>query len=131
MYKMRFKAGAGDAGHGDLFGISMLTRVSHQARHTFRLTAALTLLAAAGVLGLSLAEYGQAQDREASDVHILPRSNATELRGASDVNPALNIHTKPLKVEVDLVLIPATVTDPLNRLVTGLEKDNFIVFENG
>jgi Ca-activated chloride channel family protein len=32
-------------------------------------------------------------------------------------------------VEVDLVLIPVTITDPLNRLVTGLEKDNFAVFE--
>src|SRR5262249_33367540 len=28
------------------------------------------------------------------------------------------------------VLIPVTVTDPLNRFVTGLEKDNFKVFED-
>jgi Ca-activated chloride channel family protein len=34
-------------------------------------------------------------------------------------------------VDVDLVLVPATVTDPLNRLVTGLERTNFEVFENG
>lgn len=32
---------------------------------------------------------------------------------------------------VDLVLVNATVTDPYNRLVTGLEKENFQVFEDG
>ena len=29
-----------------------------------------------------------------------------------------------------LVLIPVTVTDPLNRFVTGLEKENFRIFED-
>jgi Ca-activated chloride channel family protein len=35
-----------------------------------------------------------------------------------------------IRVEVNLVQIPMTVTDPLNRLVTGLEKENFTVFDN-
>ncbi len=35
-----------------------------------------------------------------------------------------------IRVDVNLVLVPLTVTDPLNRLVTGLEKDNFSIFEN-
>src|SRR5271163_3957956 len=35
-----------------------------------------------------------------------------------------------IRVDVDLVLVPLTVTDPLNRLVTGLDKDNFFLFEN-
>jgi Ca-activated chloride channel family protein len=35
-----------------------------------------------------------------------------------------------LRVEVNLVQVPATVTDPLNRLVTGLEKENFAVTDN-
>jgi Ca-activated chloride channel homolog len=34
-----------------------------------------------------------------------------------------------MKVDVDLVLVPVTITDPMNRLVTGLEQDNFEVFE--
>jgi Ca-activated chloride channel family protein len=38
--------------------------------------------------------------------------------------------TKPLKVDVDLALVNVTVTDPYNRLVTGLENDNFRVFED-
>ena len=28
------------------------------------------------------------------------------------------------------MLIPVTVTDPLNRFVTGLEKENFRLFED-
>jgi Ca-activated chloride channel family protein len=35
-----------------------------------------------------------------------------------------------IKVEVDLVLVNATVTDPSNRFVTGLEKDHFQLFED-
>jgi Ca-activated chloride channel family protein len=35
-----------------------------------------------------------------------------------------------LRVDVNLVLVPATVTDPLNRLVTGLEKENFEIYDN-
>jgi Ca-activated chloride channel family protein len=31
---------------------------------------------------------------------------------------------------VNLVLVPLTVTDPMNRLVTGLEKENFNIFDN-
>jgi Ca-activated chloride channel family protein len=35
-----------------------------------------------------------------------------------------------IRVDVNLVLVPATVTDPMNRLVTGLEKENFFLYEN-
>jgi Ca-activated chloride channel family protein len=36
-----------------------------------------------------------------------------------------------IKVDVDLTLVNLTVTDPLDRLVTGLEKEHFRVFEDG
>ena len=35
-----------------------------------------------------------------------------------------------VRVDVDLALVNVTVTDPYNRLVTGLEQDNFRVFED-
>ena len=35
-----------------------------------------------------------------------------------------------MRVDVNLVLVPVTVTDPLNRLVTGLERQDFFVYEN-
>jgi Ca-activated chloride channel family protein len=36
-----------------------------------------------------------------------------------------------IKVDVNLALVNVTITDPLNRLVTGLEKENFRVYEDG
>jgi Ca-activated chloride channel family protein len=35
-----------------------------------------------------------------------------------------------IRVNVNLVLIPLTVTDPLDRLVTGLDKENFFLYEH-
>src|SRR5215468_4515005 len=35
-----------------------------------------------------------------------------------------------IRIDSTLVLIPVTVTDPMNRFVTGLEKENFKVFED-
>jgi Ca-activated chloride channel family protein len=36
-----------------------------------------------------------------------------------------------IQVDVNLALVNVTVTDPLNRLVTGLEKEHFRVYEDG
>ncbi len=55
------------------------------------------------------------------DVPIVPETTAS--------NSVLSAHVRPLKVDVDLVLVPVTITDPMNRLVTGLEKDNFQLYE--
>jgi Ca-activated chloride channel homolog len=45
-------------------------------------------------------------------------------------DPGLRVnHGKPTKVDVDLVLVPVTVTDDWNRIVTGLDKENFTVME--
>jgi Ca-activated chloride channel homolog len=63
---------------------------------------------------------------DVDDVHILPRLQPQPLIAVgSDVSP----HVRPLKVDVDLVLVPVTITDPMNRLVTGLDKENFQLFE--
>ena len=35
-----------------------------------------------------------------------------------------------LRIDSTLVLIPVTVTDPMNRFVTGLDRENFKVFED-
>ncbi len=35
-----------------------------------------------------------------------------------------------IRMNVDMVLVPITVTDPMNRLVTGLEKEDFQLYEN-
>ncbi|HEV2176766.1 MAG TPA: VWA domain-containing protein [Terriglobia bacterium] len=41
-----------------------------------------------------------------------------------------NIHTRPLQVDVDMVVVNVTVTDPFDRIVTGLDKSNFEVFDD-
>ena len=93
--------------------------------HTRRyLCVPLTLL-----LFVATAAFAQNQN----DVHVTPRSpNAVADAPKPGVtDPALRTHTKPVKVDVDLVLVPATVTDPMNRLVTGLDQVNFELYENG
>ncbi len=45
--------------------------------------------------------------------------------------PALSARPdERIRVDVNLVLVPVIVTDPSNRLVTGLERQDFFVFEN-
>ena len=60
---------------------------------------------------------------------------AAEQSGVSDdvkhdtpgqlIKPGQSVH-----IDVDLALVNVTVTDPYDRLVTGLEPDNFRIFEN-
>ncbi len=60
------------------------------------------------------------------DVHVTPRQPDQD---KSLKDPSLTALNKPVKAVVNLVLLPVTITDLLNRPVTGLEKDNFKVFE--
>ncbi|HEY6303319.1 MAG TPA: VWA domain-containing protein [Terriglobales bacterium] len=62
------------------------------------------------------------------DVHIRPRVQPAAPK-EPDTDPAFKTHSKPYKVDVDMVLVPVTITDPLNRLVTGLDRENFNLFE--
>ncbi len=66
---------------------------------------------------------------QGEQVQVVPRKQPEAPKPADVVDPTLKTHSKPIKVDVDLVLVPVTVTDPMNRLVTGLEKDNFVVYE--
>jgi VWFA-related protein len=60
--------------------------------------------------------------RDESKVTISPRPKRGE--------PAADSPRGNIRVDSTLVLIPATVTDPLNRFVTGLERENFRLFED-
>jgi Ca-activated chloride channel family protein len=60
--------------------------------------------------------------QSAGDVHITPRQSASE-----STTPEL--HPRPLRVDVDLVLVPVTVTDALNHPVLTLHASDFTLFE--
>jgi Ca-activated chloride channel family protein len=81
----------------------------------------------------------QAQDDQLNKVHV-DQPSATEPAAAEPAGAeapavsgpnALKIHPGArIRINADLVLIPVTITDPMNRLVTGLEKEDFQIFEN-
>jgi Ca-activated chloride channel family protein len=84
---------------------------------------------------LCIPAFGQT---DVNDVHIDPRvvekppeTPKPDLLTSSSTTTTtdLSAHVRPLKVDVDLVLVPVTITDPMNRLVTGLDKENFQLFE--
>ena len=61
------------------------------------------------------------------EAHIVPLDH----RGPTGVvDSTLKDRSKPLKVDVELVLVPVTITDPSGRIVTGLEREHFAVYEN-
>src|SRR2546425_8736091 len=65
------------------------------------------------------------------EVHVAPRvlPDPAPAKEAVPAGSSFNTHSKPYKVDADLVLVPVTITDPMNRLVTGLDKENFNVYE--
>jgi Ca-activated chloride channel family protein len=73
--------------------------------------------------GASFAQGTQGQ----SDSSQLTASPASVTK---DTPPVTIKRGQTLRSEVELALINVTVTDPFNRLVTGLEQDNFRVFED-
>ena len=95
-----------------------------------------------GILGLTaallVARVG-AQEDPINKVHVEPPQGSAPAVGAPAgvEKPAASgpdaLKIRPgsfIRMNVDMVLVPVTVTDPMNRLVTGLEKDDFQVFEN-
>ena len=50
--------------------------------------------------------------------------------GTNAAELATSRRNSRIRVDVNMVLVPMTVTDPMNRLVTGLERENFQVIEN-
>ena len=83
-----------------------------------------------------LAFSGTAHAQSEDDVHVVPRTEAMggEMAGAANVTSAgssSGAQADRLRVDVDLVLVPVVVTDTFNRPVTGLNKDNFELLDDG
>ena len=95
----------------------------------FRFSAPITLLFFALLLvcsPLSLAQQDSVSPDTPSKGDAKPKVDDVRKDTAGmPVKPA-----QGLKIDVDLALVNVTVTDPYNRLVTGLDPDNFRVFED-
>ena len=97
-----------------------------------RLQAVLAVFALASVT-LAVPAFAQSD----TDVHILSRPPAphkepeSQPPDSSAGRSSQSKHSKPLISNVDLVLVPVTVADRMNRAVTGLEKQNFELYEDG
>lgn len=88
-----------------------------------QLVSARRLLAVAAFAFLCLERPVAHAQNEISDIHIEPRiqSRLTSALGNSGLN-TIRTHT-------ELVLVPVSVTDPMNRVVVGLEQRNFQLLE--
>lgn len=91
------------------------------------------------LFGLAAGRVSNAQENPLGEVHTQPPPPPPKspedakpvLEGAGNVAAhATSRRDSRIRVDVNLVLVPATVTDPMNRLVTGLERENFEIFDN-
>jgi Ca-activated chloride channel homolog len=97
------------------------------------------VLAGAGLWGAAGSVVCRAQENPLGEVHTPapppppknPETTKPVIEGADKAAAlATSRRDARIRVDVNMVLVPATVTDPMNRLVTGLERENFEVFDN-
>jgi len=105
-------------------------RSSRDRRAVFELCALAAILMLAA---LCVPARAHAQEDQLNKVHVEPPPpkpepgpKATLIDGKSGMTARPDAK---FRVNVNLVLIPLTVTDPMDRLVTGLEKDNFQIYD--
>ena len=71
------------------------------------------------------AQQSDAKPKEEPQVPAIKRDDVRRDSHGQVLKPG-----QSLKMDVDVALVNVTVTDPYNRLVTGLEAENFRVFED-
>ncbi len=76
------------------------------------------------LLFFACAAWGQSSD----DVHIAPRVTASAEQSAA-ASRVSGSHTKPLRVDVNLVLVPVAVTDSMNHPLLSLKRQDFTLYE--
>jgi Ca-activated chloride channel homolog len=105
------------------------TRVSFSVPSSFGLGSRTMLAVVVAILLLPAVSRSQSQD----EVHVAPRLPHQVTTGnvtGSSRGPGLDAHTRPLRADVDLVLVPVTVTDAMNQPVLNLKGEDFSVYEN-
>ena len=81
---------------------------------------------------LALSFAAKAQDKQD---RAQPDSSPSAVQGPVALPPASAEQGigkgRVLRTETEMTLVNVSVTDPIGRLVTGLERDNFRIYENG
>lgn len=108
---------------------SLLNSMENNLAHS-RIIRIRLLALSVSILLLICFAHGQSSD----DVHITPLNSRNNLESSAHAKPieslpASNLNDKPLHVDVDVVLVPVTVSDSHNRSVTTLKQQDFALFE--
>jgi Ca-activated chloride channel family protein len=99
----------------------------------FSVLAFFRLFACSLILCLSMSARAQDPPRQEQPKEIntaVPPPPARMANPKSDTPPVKIVPGKVIRSDVDMALVNVTVTDPFNRLVTGLDQDNFRVYED-
>jgi len=117
------------AGHTRSYHNCLMLDSRQKGKHRMRsriaviaLAATVTVLIASAQLASEPQEKKPESVADNAQVNIVPRIKPTE---AAAPLPKANI-----RIDTNIVLIPVTVTDPLNRFVTGLDQDVFDILED-
>ncbi|HZD32716.1 MAG TPA: hypothetical protein VE779_13775, partial [Candidatus Angelobacter sp.] len=78
-----------------------------------------------------LASFVTAQDPVLVTPHISPRVAPAVTAYAAPTASVPSISARPMRVDVNLVLVPVTVVDAYNRPVINLPQQNFTLLEGG
>jgi Ca-activated chloride channel homolog len=125
-----------EAGLGNR-GILEVSRSGEEGIMAVKLPTKLLIAGVCFIVSLTSAGFSQASSEDKpgtkppgesiSDprVSITPRIKTPQNTAAEDTERRSSI-----RIDTTLVLIPVSVTDPMNRFVTGLEKEHFRVFED-
>jgi Ca-activated chloride channel homolog len=99
--------------------------VAHPFPNRAFLTRSLTLLLILPLVTGTFQVFAYAQSG-LDDVHVTSRSAIAEASiGSSGLTSGVHV----IREDVNLVLVPVSVVDPMQRIVVGLQSNNFQVFE--
>ncbi len=97
-----------------------------------------------GLLALALTSFCWGQADTLKDIHITPRKPPEKSEPAfakpdssklaapfNEADRSLRSGARTFVKDVNLVLVPVTITDGWNHLVMGLHRDDFTLLENG
>jgi Ca-activated chloride channel family protein len=97
-----------------------------------------------GLLAFALTSFCWGQADTLRDIHVTPRKTPEKSAPAfarpaaskladpfNEADRSLRSGARAFVKDVNLVLVPVTITDGWNRLVMGLHRDDFTLLENG